>query len=104
MRVGGEPDLDACGALGEVSGLDPAGDHFLSLRSGPGARYAELARLHTGQRLWLCEQRGAWLGVVFGQDEGTDCRVSSPSPGRRPYRGPCRSGWVHERYVTLLAG
>ncbi|WP_336959345.1 hypothetical protein [Sphingobium aquiterrae] len=33
-----------------------------------------------------------------------DCGVSSPVESRRPYRGPCRSGWVSSAYVALVAG
>jgi hypothetical protein len=104
VYVGGEADLDACGGLGEVSGLDPAGDAFLAVRAGPSRRYAERDRLREGQRLWFCDQRGPWIGVVYGPSDATDCQVSSPAPTRHAYGGPCRSGWVHERFVALLAG
>ena len=104
VRVGGEADLDACGGLGEVSGLDPAGDAFLSVRAGPGRRYAERDRLGEGRRIWLCDERGPWIGVVYGPSDATDCQVSSPVPDQRAYGGPCRSGWVHQRFVALLAG
>jgi hypothetical protein len=30
--------------------------------------------------------------------------VSTPWPRSRPYNGPCRSGWVHKRWVELFAG
>ncbi|TXM90670.1 integron [Methylobacterium sp. WL103] len=99
------PELDACPRLAAVTGLDPKGDDFLSVRSGPGGRpYREVDRIHTGQRLSVCETRGPWFGVVYADREGRDCGVATPWPRRTAYAGPCRSGWVHRRYVTDLAG
>lgn len=107
VRVGGAPDLDACGGSGTVTGLDPQGDNFLSVRSGPGGRpYREVDRVRTGQFLAICEERGPWLGVVYAPlgDERTECGVGTPRPRRAAYAGPCRSGWVHGRYVGDRAG
>jgi len=43
VMVGGEPDMDACPSGGTVTGLDPRGDGFLSVRSGPGgAKFREM--------------------------------------------------------------
>ena len=42
-----------------------------------------------------------------GSDPGDgpgDCEVGSPVASVRPYDGPCRWGWVHSRYVTVIAG
>jgi hypothetical protein len=51
IMIGGEEDLDACSSTGEVTGLDPSGDGFLSVRSGPGGRpYREIDRLFNGNR------------------------------------------------------
>jgi hypothetical protein len=105
--IGGDADADACGATGQVVGLDPRGDGFLSVRSGPGGRaYRELARLHNGRPVHICGERGPWLAVVYPGRRGAsaDCGVSSPWPVRRAYTGPCASGWVHRRYVRLVAG
>jgi hypothetical protein len=103
VMVGGEADLDACGAVGTVSGLKPTGGNSLSVRSGPGREQNRIDGLAPGTRVWLCDRQGAWLGVVYGPP-GRECGVSTPSAIRRPYEGPCSSGWVHERYVELLAG
>ena len=103
VMIGGERDLDACGAVGVVSGLDPKPANTLSVRSGPGSQFAQIDKLTSGTRVWLCDHKGRWLGVVYGPD-GQDCGVSTPSDRRRPYTGPCASGWVFDKYVSLLAG
>jgi hypothetical protein len=103
VMIGGEADLDACGAVGTVSGLKPTPGNTLAVRSGPGREQDRIDSLPQGTRLWLCDRQGPWLGVVYGPP-GADCGVSTPRPVRQPYRGPCSSGWVHESYVELLAG
>lgn len=108
VTVGGEAELDACDAVGEIVGLDPRGDNFLSVRSGPGGTpYREIDRLHTGDKVRLCEAHGPWRGVVYAPRDrtgGAECGVSSPIPRRAPYAGPCRAGWIHHRYVRSMAG
>lgn len=104
VQVGGDGTMDACSGIGQVTGLRPGGDGFLSVRAGPDASRAEVDRLGAGTQLHLCDADGAWLGVVYADDESADCGVTSPVPGRSAYAGPCRSGWVHSRFVNIVAG
>ena len=107
VHFGGDAETDACETTAAVANLDPKGDNFLSVRSGPGGQpYRELDRLHTGQRVTICEDKGAWLGVVYAPAKGAlDCKVSTPRPQAVVYRGgPCRAGWIHKRYVRIIAG
>ncbi|MFD1950441.1 hypothetical protein ACFSGX_06635 [Sphingomonas arantia] len=106
VRIGGDAELDACPSLGAVVGLDPKGDNFLSVRSGPGGTpYRETDRIGTGRRVAICADRGAWLGIVYPQGDGpVNCGVATPVPRPSAYRGPCRSGWVHRRHVRVIAG
>lgn len=49
----------------------------------------------------------ACLSVVYGSDPAAgpgDCGVGAPAASVRPYSGSCRWGWVHSRYVTMIAG
>jgi len=107
VMVGGVPDLDACLSNGQVTGLNPRGDNFLSVRSRPSARARELGRLRGGQVVWACDETadGSWTGVVFsppGRD--LDCGVGTPAPRHQVYRGPCASGWVSSRFLKIIAG
>lgn len=100
-------DLDACLSVGEVTGLNPRGDNFLAVRAEPRAKAREKDRLGPGRLVWLCDEAGDWIGIVYGEDDRdgpADCGVGTPSATVRPYAGPCRSGWVHSRYVTVIAG
>jgi hypothetical protein len=97
--------MDACGSVGRVTGLDPKGDNFLSVRSGPGGKYGEIDRLSSGVDVFICDERGPWLGVVYPPDDTTsDCATDGFSAEETPYRGPCRSGWIHQAFVEVIAG
>ncbi len=103
VMIGGDPNYDACGSLGVVAGLNPQGDNFLAVRSGPGTKYDQIDSLFSGNEVFLCDQRGRWHGIVYGTP-GADCGVSSPVAGHQAYFGSCRSGWVFDRYIRVIAG
>lgn len=96
---------DACYSQGDVVGLDPNGDNYLSVRGGPSGQHREIDRLGSGAEVAICGESGNWLAVVYSRDRAlSSCDVSSSTRATRPYRGPCRSGWVHRRYVRIIAG
>jgi hypothetical protein len=103
LEVGGSADVDACPSVGVVGGLDPRGDNFLAVRSGPAVRFAKVDELHAGEQVLLCAENGGWLGIVYAKD-GVECGLNMPQPRRAPYTGPCRAGWVAKRYVRVIAG
>ena len=105
VMVGAHADADACPSTGKVVGLNPRGDGFLSIQSGPGGKpYRQIDRVYNGMHLWICDQVGRWYAVVYSPDNRLNCNVSSPWSVRQAYTGPCRYGWVHSRYVGKLAG
>jgi caspase domain-containing protein/YARHG domain-containing protein/SH3 domain-containing protein len=48
-----------------VGGLDPKGDNFLALKSGPGVRYKRLATMGPNTPLKILETRGVWKRVAL---------------------------------------
>ena len=66
-KIQADPRLDACRENGVVAGLDPSGEGFLAVRGGPGTQYGEIDRLHNGEQVYLCSERGKWLGVVYSK-------------------------------------
>lgn len=52
-----------------VAGLNPQGDNYLSLRSGPGAGYEELLRMGPDTIVTVIERRGDWRRVEL--EDGT---------------------------------
>ena len=105
VRIGlNGPELDGCTPYSQVTGLNPRGDNFLSVRAGPSAGTRELDRLRPGQRVWICDEAPGWVGIVYGPRGSTRCNVESPVRRVTAYRGACRSGWVSSRYITPIAG
>jgi hypothetical protein len=75
-----------------------------AVRSGPSARHRTLARLGNGANVFACVRRGDWFGIVFApQNRPIDCGVLQPRRVNGLYSGPCRSGWIHERYLIGYA-
>lgn len=105
VRIGlNGSELDGCTPYSQITGLNPRGDNYLSVRAAPTTASRELDRLRAGRRVWICEEVSGWAGIVYGPRGSTGCNVESPVPRPRPYRGPCRAGWVAARYVTPIAG
>lgn len=46
-----------------VTGLDTTGDNFLSMRTGPGTKYSEVARMRPGTSMTVSGSNGRWLKV-----------------------------------------
>ncbi len=103
---GETPGLDACSGVGEVSGLEDGGDGFLSVRAEPDAKSYESDRLKKGQQVFFCDATDdeAWIGIVYDKSGEKDCGTGSPIPEHTTYVGPCDSGWVSRKFVTLIAG
>jgi hypothetical protein len=101
--IGGDAGFDACGSSGVVVGLDPSGDGFLAVKSGPGLSYSRIDKLYNGEQVYICGETDGWFAVVYTKI-GRNCNVSTPWPIKLPYTGPCRSGWVFKRYVRGTAG
>ncbi len=61
-----------------VGGLNPRGENYLSLRTGPGSRYEELLRMEPDTLLTVLARKGNWLRVQL--EDGT-------------------IGWAYSRYI-----
>jgi uncharacterized protein YraI len=78
-------DAQAAGCAGSyVAGLDPNGDGFLAVRTGPGTGYRKIDELYNGDLVRTCARNGAWVGVYYGK--------------------PRRVGWVHSKWLIDGAG
>ena len=78
-------DGQAAGCAGSiVSGLDPNGDGFLAVRTGPGSEFRKIDELHNGNQVRTCARTGKWVGVYYGQ--------------------PRQKGWVHSNWLIDGAG
>src|SRR5690554_3048463 len=46
----------------QVKGLNPKGDGFLAIRSGPGSEYRKIGQVYNGNLVYVVEMRGKWAG------------------------------------------
>lgn len=102
------------GAVAEIIGPRKGGDGFVSVRSAPSAKAAEIGRLLQGARI-IAVLEGDWdvasfVGVIYIPDGTADihlmeaCRLPEAPPYfDGTYTGPCRSGWAAKRFVRVLA-
>lgn len=92
-------------ARGEVTGLDPNGDNFLSVRSGPGGSpYREIDRVFTADVVHICGRKAAWFAVAYPAGRKAQESCDSASKGtQRPHDGLCQYGWVHSHYIKVKA-
>ena len=96
--------MDACPSTVRPKLPRGGADGFLSLRAGPGAAWPETMRLHRSDLMYACANSNGWQAVVVQPAGGGDCGVSTYVRVLRRYTGPCRSGWVAERYLETVAG
>lgn len=101
MVPAGDDQMANC-SIGVVSGLNPHGDGFLAVRSGPGTSYPLLDRIYNGQKVRMCDGAGDWVGIVYS-GASLECATEGARP-KGPYRGRCRSGWASGHWIKLLAG
>ena len=72
------------------------------LRSGPGTEFPVVAVLKAGHVVSGCNEHNGWDGVIDGLDES--CSVGISVASKRPYSGPCASGWINQSDVTSIYG
>jgi uncharacterized protein YgiM (DUF1202 family) len=102
VMIGGQEASEGC--VGTATVVVRAG--ALNLRAGPGLNHPVIARLTDGQRVSICQRRDGWVGILVLRDGPgpRDCQASDAGPKRKPYEGPCSSGWIAAKYVRILAG
>ena len=86
--------------LAVVRGLE---NDRLNVRSGPGEHYQRTETLHDGDRVYVCNEGGEWLGVVFGRP-GSPCGNDEPVGLEVSLTRPCASGWVYRRWIDIITG
>lgn len=97
LEHGGDGQMANC-ASSVVDGLNPAGDGFLAVRSGPGTEYRKIDELQNGSVVYTFDRRGAWVGIVYDVPS-IECASTTTRPV--PY---ATKGWVHGRWLRDRAG
>lgn len=118
----------ACQGRGRVGNLRGG---TLPLRDAPFDDAKQIGELTEDTHVFICTRSldQQWLGVVVASEDGMkpvdapiaagesaepapdaaapasriDCGVTAPVRGKRPYAGPCQSGWVENTFVAVVA-
>lgn len=78
VRVGGEAELDACGSVAKVVGLNPRGDNFLAVKSGPDLRARRTDKLGPGALVYVCATApGTARGRAWFTKAAARCRPAA---------------------------
>lgn len=72
-------ELDTC-ILGRVLRLNPNGDGFLAVRSGPDSKYKKLDELHNNDDIWVFDQKGDWWGILYNIDNPGCSAIKADRP------------------------
>ena len=103
--VGGNDDFDACMSVGIIKNVKvDLIANMLAVRSGPSKKYSVVDKLKSGSIVWMCSNKGKWVGVVYPGPKVDSCEVSSPINPAQTYKGRCKSGWIHNSSVGVAAG
>lgn len=98
VMVGGSTSQKACPSTAKAKST-------VIVRTSPGSSENQIDSISDGHVVNFCEvsSDGRWVGIVYQEaskkDRHWDCQVSSPGL-RRPYNGPCRSGWVERSQLS----
>lgn len=118
----------ACQGRGRVGNLRGG---KLAVRDAPFDDAKQIGELTEDAHVFICTRSldQQWLGVVVASEDGmkpvaatpapsegsepndapatpapsVDCGVTAPVRGKRPYAGPCQSGWVESTFVAVVA-
>lgn len=77
-----------------VVGLDPNGDGFLSVRSGPGSDYRKLDQIYNGDNVRVFSEQWPWVGIVYGS-------IPNWGSGQCGIPSGIRRGWVHTNWLDI---
>jgi len=83
------PPRECSGRVGYVTGLDPQGDNYLSVRDGPHAPKGaghEIDELFTGDSVCIAGSDGTWFRAQYIRS------------------GTVKTGWVHSHYIRFPPG
>jgi hypothetical protein len=79
---------------------------FLSVRSGPGAKFRAIDKLSLGKEVYVCDEHFYWYKVFYSDPNAprNPCSVSSVNGIDANKAKGCKSGWVKRDWIDLISG
>lgn len=75
----------------------------LNVRSRPSAKAKVVERLKNGADVYVCDEMGVWLKIVFWTAPAP-CSVARESGMPVNETQGCRSGWVRREGIEIISG
>ena len=99
VNWGGDPGMDACGGMG----LTMAESIMITVSQKGEVSFDTI--VPAGTRVSFCDYDISGYHGVLIHEDGAECGGGSAIvPVKEPYSGPCKSGWIKEAFLELLAG
>jgi len=98
VNWGGDPGMDACGGMG----LTMAETVMITVNQNGGVSFDTV--VPAGTRVSFCDYDSGYYGVLIHEEKSECGGGSATVPVAEPYSGPCKSGWIKEIFLELLAG
>jgi uncharacterized protein YraI len=75
----------------------------VSVRTGAGMKFRQIAKLRAGQGVYICDESGGWFKVFYSKPGGPCGSTSESGLDVEKAKG-CRSGWVEKRSIDVISG
>ena len=76
---------------------------YVTIRSGAGAQFKKIDRLHAGREVYICDERGDWFKIFYSDSNGPCGSTSSNGLDVQKAKG-CQSGWVEKKWIDVISG
>jgi hypothetical protein len=76
---------------------------YVTTRSGPGAQFKEIDRLHSGRDVYICDERGDWFKIFYSASN-RPCGSTSSNGLDVQKAKDCQSGWVEKKWIDVISG
>lgn len=102
VMVGGNGDMDACPTLGVSNSNNKKSS--TPVHSAPSNTSTVTDQLANDRFVWICSEKGTWIGIVYSTTDDINCDVSKHINPAQAYKGKCKSGWIPQSNVSPAAG
>ena len=82
--------------------VDSTRGSYAIIRSGPGAQFNKIDRLHSGKDVYICDETEDWFKIFYGSNG--PCSSKSGKGLDLDKTKHCQSGWVEKKWIEVISG
>ena len=76
---------------------------YVTVRSGPGTKFRQIDRLHSGREVYICDERGDWFKIFYSRPDGPCGSTSTNGLNTQKTKG-CQAGWIEKKWIDVISG